>query len=93
MHKGLATPEEAAPGDIPPRYVTVVGTLIVGDMATVWMLTNDRPPYEEYTVACSREHGRWFGGSGICGLSDVDGMGFPPEAVIANADRFFSKAF
>ena len=86
---GFLTPEAAAPGDIPAQYVTVVGTLVVGDDATVWMLTNDGPAYEPYTVQCFREDGRWYGGSGICGFSDY-GLGFPPEAVITAARKYYS---
>ena len=90
--EGFATPEEVARGDIPPQYVIVLGTLVVGDDATVWMLTNDRPPYEPYTVGCHREHGRWVADMGICGLSDVNGMGFPPDVVLARADGYFATS-
>lgn len=56
---GYDTPEEASCADIPPQFVTVVGTEIEGDTATVWLLTNDQPPFEDYQVSCVREHGRW----------------------------------
>ena len=89
--QGFETPEQAAFRDIPARYRIVLGTLISGDRASVWMLTNDRPPFEPYTMSCYREGGRWFEGSGVCGLSDVEGMGFPPDAVVAHAERYFAK--
>ena len=69
-----ATPEEAARGDMPERFVTVLGVREDGDSAVVWMLTNDAPPYEPYTVECDREDGFWVAGSGV---NDISGA--PPE--------------
>jgi hypothetical protein len=75
-HEGHATPEDAARDDIPEEYVTVLGVRIEGHEATVWMLTNDRPPFEAYTEQCHREHGRWFSAIGSNGLS-----GAPPDVL------------
>jgi hypothetical protein len=66
---GYASPEEAARGDIPEQYVTVVGVRIEGDRAHVWMVTNDRPTFEGYEVDCVREGGKWFGEYGSGGFS------------------------
>jgi hypothetical protein len=76
---GFDTPEEAARGDIDAQFVSVLGVRVEGDVATVWMLTNDGPPFEPYTVQCRREDGRWFGGNG----SNV--LGPPLDVVIAAA--------
>lgn len=64
--EGYDSPEEAARGDIPEQYATVVGIRIDGDSAHVWLVTNDRPTFEGYEVDCVREDGKWFaeGGSG-----------------------------
>jgi hypothetical protein len=62
------TPEEAVRGDIPERYVTVLGVRIEGDEATVWTVTNDRPPYELYEEQCVRTADGWYslgGGNGF----------------------------
>ena len=37
----FTTPEAAACGDIPRRFVNVLDVRIRGDEADVWMLTND----------------------------------------------------
>jgi hypothetical protein len=60
------SPEEAARGDIPEQFVTVVGVRIEGDSAHVWLVTNDRPTFEGYEVDCVRKDGKWYdvGGSG-----------------------------
>lgn len=52
--------------DVPARYYTIVGGRVHGDEATVWLLTNDREPFEEYECNCLRENGLWreTGGSG-----------------------------
>ncbi len=67
---GYETPEEAvlAEFDVPRRYATVVGVRVRGDQAWVYLLTNDRPAFEEYTCVCFREAGRWteaYGSSGF----------------------------
>jgi hypothetical protein len=62
---GYATVEQAARADIPPQFVTVVATHINGDTATVWLLYNDQPPFEDYEVHCIRQHGRWHPDSGF----------------------------
>lgn len=75
------TPEEAARGDIPARYVEVVAVVVRGDRAIVVQLTNDRPPHETDTVHCTRNpDGSWE--AGVCGgnswggfLSAGDGVG------------------
>ncbi len=63
---GYNSPEEAARGDIPERFVTVLGVQIEGDYALVWMLTNDRPTFEGYEESVIRIGSQWFstGGSG-----------------------------
>jgi len=69
---GYATREQAvlAANDIPDRYVTVLGSRISGDRARVWLLTNDRPSFEEYECDCIREADGWHevSGSGGCSL-------------------------
>lgn len=69
--EGYATPEEAvlAAIDVPARYVTVVGSRIEGDEARVWLLTNDREPFEEYECVCVRDHGLWHETHGSGGFS------------------------
>jgi hypothetical protein len=66
--RGYPTPEEAvvADMDIPERFFTIIGSRVRGDSATVWVLTNDREPFEEYECDCQREAGLWreIGGSG-----------------------------
>jgi hypothetical protein len=63
---GFATPEQAvlADDDIPDRYVTVLGSRAKGDEARVWLLMNDRPPFEEYECVCVREDDGWHEVSG-----------------------------
>lgn len=57
---GFATPEEAARGSTPAKYVRVVGTVVRGDRAIVAQLMNDGPPFEVETAYCSREtDGTW----------------------------------
>jgi hypothetical protein len=74
---GYGTPEDAARGDMPARYVTIVGARVEGDTARVWMLTNDRSPFEPYEVDCVRQGGRWQWTDGYGGFSsDV-----PPEVL------------
>lgn len=72
--------EEAARGDIPPQFATVVGSRVTGDHAMVWLLTNDGPPFEPYEVSCERRNGRWYlqGGYGGFGVET-------PEHVLAAA--------
>ena len=83
---GYATAEEAARGDIPERYARILGVRVDGRDATVWMLTNDRPPFEEYTMVVYRdEHGRWESGSGACGLGSFNGVDAPAEILAAAA--------
>ena len=69
---GYATPEEAvlADWDGPlKKFVTVVGSRIKGDEAYVWLLTNDREPFEEYECVCAREGGLWRESHGSGGFS------------------------
>jgi hypothetical protein len=62
------TPEEAACADIPPQFATVVGARISGETATVWLLTNDQPPFEPYEVHCERDAAGWGVDSGYGGF-------------------------
>jgi hypothetical protein len=77
---GCETLEEAARGDIPPEYATVIGSRVTGDSATVWLLTNDVPPFEPYRVYCERRHGRWYWESGSNGFGAA-----APDIVLAEA--------
>jgi hypothetical protein len=72
--------EDAARGDIPAALATMIGSHVEGDHAVVWLLTNDRPPYEAYESYCVRREGRWHfdGGSGGFGTDT-------PEHVLARA--------
>ena len=54
---------------VPLKYITILGVRVRGEEATVWMLTNDRPPFEEYTCVCFREGGRWTEAYGSNGLA------------------------
>ena len=76
---GYETPEEASSADIPARFVTIVGTRSEGDNATVWMLTNDQPPFEAYQVDCVCQHGRWHADSGFPFDDDT------PEEIVERA--------
>ena len=89
-----ANPEEAARGEIPAKYVRVVGTVIRGDRAIVAQLMNDGPPFEVETAYCSRAaDGTWdegqSGNSTTGFLPTGDGVGTwvawdeAPEAAVA----------
>jgi hypothetical protein len=58
------TLDEAAGGDIPPQFATIVGSRLDDEIATVWLLTNDRPPFEPEEVSSQRRNergtGRWL---------------------------------
>jgi len=72
---GYSTPEDAARGHIPVRFVHVLGVQMEDDTATVWMLTNDHPPFEPYEVVCGRaKDGSWepAGGSGGFNVATPD---------------------
>jgi hypothetical protein len=71
---GFATPEEASLGDFPPQHVEVVGAVVREDSAVVWLLTNEAPDYEPYTVFCERRDGRWYEDCGVGGISYDLGM-------------------
>ena len=76
---GFATPEEAAfDATIPSRFQRVLGVTIDGDRAVVFTLTNEHPYFEEYSVYCEREQGRWFDTHGSSGWDNP-----PPEVVEA----------
>ena len=79
---GYDSPEEAARGDIPEQYATVVGVRIDGDSAHVWLVTNDRRTFEGYEVDCVREDGKWFADSGSGGF-DI----YTPREVLERAAR------
>jgi hypothetical protein len=79
--EGYETPEAAARGDIPERFVTIVGVRVDGDTARVWMVTNDGDHLEPYEEVCVRANGRWVSSFGSGGFStDV-----PPEVLEAAA--------
>jgi alkanesulfonate monooxygenase SsuD/methylene tetrahydromethanopterin reductase-like flavin-dependent oxidoreductase (luciferase family) len=48
-----------AVGDIPPQFCTVVDTDITGDLARIWLLTNDAAHWQTYQVNYRREGGSW----------------------------------
>jgi hypothetical protein len=52
-----ATVARRARGDIPPQFCTVVDVEISGDVARIWLLTNDAAQWEEYQVNFKREQG------------------------------------
>ncbi len=61
---GFPTPEQAARGSTPAKYVQVVATVIRGDRAIVAQLMNDRAPFEVETAFCFRQaDGSWAEGS------------------------------
>ena len=86
--RGYQTPEEAvlAESDVPEQFVTVVGSRIDGNEAHVWLLTNDRPPFEEYECICVREDELWHETHGWGGFADDT----PPEIKKA-ADQIRSR--
>jgi hypothetical protein len=47
----------------------VVHALVAGDVATVWLLTNDQPPFEPHEVNGEGENGCWHFESGFAGFS------------------------
>ena len=54
---------EAARGDIPAKFVRIVGVVVRGDQAMVAQLTNEAPTYEIETVHCHRDQDGWEAGS------------------------------
>jgi hypothetical protein len=48
-----------AVGDIPPRFCTVIDVEITGDLARIWLLTNDAAQWEEYQVNYRLEQKTW----------------------------------
>jgi hypothetical protein len=64
--EGFATPEEAARGDIPPRYARAIAVDIApwGAHAVVLLATNEPPQLYYYQEICWQKAGRWFGGFG-----------------------------
>ena len=75
-----------ADGGWPEGFVTVVGSRIQGDEARVWLLTNNRPPFEEYECICVREGGLWRESHGWGGFA-VD---TPPE-ITEDADQIRAR--
>jgi hypothetical protein len=78
----FTTPEAAACGDIPGRFVNVLGVRIRGDEADVWMLTNDGPPFEREQALVTRVEGGWEG--------VLSGAGFDsstPAEIITKAEQ------
>ena len=80
--EGYDSPEEAARGDIPAQFFTVLGVRIDGDEGCVWSLTNDRPTFEAYEDVVVRRGSKWFweGGSGGLGLT-------APREIVEKAAR------
>jgi hypothetical protein len=60
LDNGYGSPEEAARGDIPEQFVTIVETRIDGDYAVVSMVTNGRPTYELDEEPVIRIGSQWF---------------------------------
>jgi hypothetical protein len=60
------TLDEAARGDIPPRYARPLVTELSPDGRTAFVLlgTNEEPSLYPYVVLCSREEGGWSEGAG-----------------------------
>ena len=50
-HSGCGTLEDAARGDIPPQFATVLVGRVSGDTPAVWLLTNDPAPFATSTGA------------------------------------------
>ena len=73
----FSTPEEAAAHDIPRRFVTILGVRRRGDEADVWMLTNDRPPYEREEALVTRVREGWE----LVNSGGGFGVGTPPEII------------
>jgi hypothetical protein len=67
---GYDSPQDAVREDIPEQYMTILGVQIEGDYARVWMLTNDRPPFEGYEDFLVRKDSKWFIPHGSGGFSD-----------------------
>jgi len=63
------TPEEAARGDIPARYIETLATAVAsnGETAVVLQLTNENGVTEPYQVVCHLCSEGWRGGSGSDG--------------------------
>jgi len=66
--EGYATPEEAALAGWDTRYVKLLGARVEGDRAKVWLLTNDRPMFEPYTVWCVHTPVGWLEEGGMGGI-------------------------
>ena len=74
------SPEEAARGTTPAKFVRVIGVVVRGKNAIVAQLMNDGPSFEVDTAYCHQEpDGSWF--EGVSGnstggfLSTGDGHG------------------
>ena len=72
---GSPSLEDAARGDIQPQFVTMLGTAVRGDSATVWLLTNDAAYFEPITVFCELRDGLWHDDGHSGGFV----TGTPPE--------------
>jgi hypothetical protein len=71
QQRGYATPDEAACGDIPPRFCKVLATTRSDDLAYVLIATNE-PPYEEiYGVRCQQREGLWYDHGGSSGTGST----------------------
>jgi hypothetical protein len=69
---GYATPEEAARGGTPTRFVRVVGTVVRGDRAIVAQRMNDRPMYEVELAPRGEKRNRSTGTGHGCGAPACD---------------------
>jgi hypothetical protein len=67
------TPEEAARGSIPAKFVRVVWSEQYGDRAVVLLQVNDNPPYFDLND-CVLEDGKW-----LCDSSGGTGEEYPDE--------------
>jgi hypothetical protein len=90
--EGSATPEEAARGDVPERYFTVLGVQVDGDEAVVWSLTNDRPPFEASVDNCVRHNGQWYVTDGSGGLPAGAGTPWEIRDKVARIEESFKDA-
>jgi hypothetical protein len=73
--------------DAPRQYISILGSRVEGPNATVWALTNDRPPFEEYTYVCEQIDGLWYEVLGSNGLRSP-----VPAEVEAEAERIRSTS-
>lgn len=75
-------------GGWPAQFVTVLGSRIDGDEGLVWVLTNDRPRFEEYVCWVERLEGLWrdMGGYGGFGIDTPVEVRLAAEKIYARFD-------